>query len=554
MHFANFSFCLVVVFVSFIFLMFIIPLLYVWRVDVVYVMRLVSGVIFFLTIYVFFIFYTAITGSIFDMEDAAVGGTVSLVFLYSRDSLLLYIFTYSSDSAFSLFELCTLEFVGQDFLSYSYFMHLSFSLDLFSLLMFSLVSINLLIICYLGRDLVFMEDLYVYYFLLSMVSFGLYGAFSVLDFFGFYAFFEFITIPLYYMIGMWGSRSRKIYAGYKFLIYTLVGSVALLIPVLLLGLLFGTTDLYFVKQVISSFTVTSNDFLFSALDGPFQILMVALLFFGFFVKIPIVPLHKWLTEAHVEAPLFGSMLLAGVVLKLGVCGLVRFLFPLFPVGVEFWMPFVLLFAVYSCYVTVYELMFQSDIKRFVAYSSVTHMSLVVFGICVSDIDSLYGSMLLMYTHGFVSSGLFYLIGLLYSRMGTRLHQYYNGLVSRAPYLSLWLFLFSLANIGLPCFPGFIAEFSIYSAGVPLYFGVILLLLFMHFQGACAYFLGTFRLLFGGIASYGSVTYLEYLIKDISIFEFLTLCCLFLFILSFGMIGAVNKIIYLVALSSGVGMH
>ena len=223
----------------------------------------------------------------------------------------------------------------------------------------------------------------------------------------FYILFESVLIPMFIMIGVWGSRERKIFASYQFFIYTCFGSVLMLLGIVYLYIEFGTSS-YIDLLMWCNF-----------LPENVQIWLFFAFFFSFAVKVPMIPVHVWLPEAHVEAPTAGSVLLAGILLKLGGYGMIRFLVPLFPFGTFYFLPFVyvisLLGVLYTSAVTVR----QVDLKKIIAYSSVGHMNFVTLGLFSLTFNGLSGSIFLMLSHGIVSSALFICIGILYDRYKTR---------------------------------------------------------------------------------------------------------------------------------------
>jgi proton-translocating NADH-quinone oxidoreductase chain M len=249
---------------------------------------------------------------------------------------------------------------------------------------------------------------------------------------------------MFLIIGIWGSRDRKILASYYFFLYTLLGSVLMLLSILYVYYQVGTTD----YEIILTFS-------FSQLEQKF-------LWFTFFLsfasKVPMIPVHLWLPEAHVEAPTAGSVILAGVLLKLGTYGFIRFSLPLFPQASFFFTPFVYTIAVIGIIYTSFTAIRQSDFKRIIAYTSIAHMNVVILGIFSFNTIGLEGAVLQSLSHGFVASALFLIIGIVYDRYRTRLVQYYGGLATVMPlYITIFLF-FTLANIGFPGTSSFIGEF------------------------------------------------------------------------------------------------
>lgn len=270
--------------------------------------------------------------------------------------------------------------------------------------------------------------------------------FCVLDLLLFYIFFESVLIPVFLYIGIWGSRERKIYAAYLFFLYTLVGSLFMLVGIVTIYHYVGSTDLHLVWM--------------QKWDLSLQRMLWLSLFASFAVKVPMFPFHIWLPEAHVEAPTAGSVLLAGILLKLGGYGFLRFTIPMFPEANEYFTPLVFTLCLLGILYTSLTTLRQSDMKRIIAYSSVGHMSLVVVGLFSMNLLALEGAYFLMLSHGIVSGGLFLCIGVIYHQHKTRIIQYYGGLVQVMPLFITILFVFGLANLSLPGTSSFVAEFLI----------------------------------------------------------------------------------------------
>nr|AEO21071.1 NADH dehydrogenase subunit 4 [Silene conica]AEO21072.1 NADH dehydrogenase subunit 4 [Silene conica] len=272
------------------------------------------------------------------------------------------------------------------------------------------------------------------------------AVFSMLDLLLFYVLFESVLIPMFIIIGVWGSRQRKIKAAYQFFLYTLLGSVFMLLGILFIFLQTGTTDL----QILLTTEFSERRQLFLWLS----------FFASFAVKVPMVPVHIWLPEAHVEAPTAGSVFLAGILLKLGTYGFLRFSIPLFPEATLFFTPFIYSLSALAIIYTSLTTLRQVDLKKIIAYSSVAHMNFVTIGLFSLNIQGIGGSIIPMLSHGLVSSALFLCVGLLYDRHKTRLVRYYGGLVSTMPNFSLIFLFFTLANMSLPGTSSFIGEFLI----------------------------------------------------------------------------------------------
>ena len=269
------------------------------------------------------------------------------------------------------------------------------------------------------------------------------AVFSVLDIVVFYIFFESVLIPMFIIIGVWGSRERKIHAAYQFFLYTLMGSVLFLFAIMIVYFESGTTD-------ISLLGITS-------FSEERQRLLWLEFFASFAVKVPLVPFHIWLPEAHVEAPTAGSVILAGILLKLGGYGFLRFSIPIFPEASRYYIPLIYTIGSLGIIYASLTTLRQIDLKKIIAYSSVAHMSLVILGIFSINIQGLEGGVLLMLSHGLVSSALFLCVGVLYDRHHTRLIEYYGGVVNVMPvYATLFLF-FTCANMSFPGTSSFVGE-------------------------------------------------------------------------------------------------
>lgn len=311
---------------------------------------------------------------------------------------------------------------------------------------FVLLSTFLLIICILCSWSTVQYKVKEFFFLLYLITFLLVNVFTVLDLFLFYIFFESILIPMFFIISIWGSRDRKIHAAYQFFLYTLVGSLLMLLGIIYVYLSMGTTHIYI---------IVNNNF------TDFESYVLWLSFFASFaVKVPMLPVHIWLPEAHVEAPTAGSVLLAGILLKMGTYGLIRFSIPMFPSAMSFFQPLVYLISLVGIIYAACTTIRQVDLKKVIAYSSVGHMNFVTLGIVSPNIYAVEGSIFLMLSHGLVSSALFLCVGLLYERYHTRILLYYGGLSFGMPLFSVFFLLFTLANISLPLTSSFVGEFLV----------------------------------------------------------------------------------------------
>jgi NADH-quinone oxidoreductase subunit M len=269
------------------------------------------------------------------------------------------------------------------------------------------------------------------------------GVFCALDLVMFYVFFEAGLIPMFLIIGVWGGK-RRVYASYKFFLYTLLGSVLMLIALMAMYWDAGTTDIPELMQ--HGFPAGMQTWLWLAF------------FASFAVKMPMWPVHTWLPDAHVEAPTAGSVLLAAVLLKMGGYGFLRFSLPMFPMASEMFAPMVFTLSVIAIVYTSLVALVQEDIKKLIAYSSVAHMGYVTMGIFTMTEQGVQGALFQMLSHGIVSGALFLCVGVIYDRMHTREISAYGGLVNRMPFYAVAFLIFTMANVGLPGTSGFVGEF------------------------------------------------------------------------------------------------
>ena len=271
------------------------------------------------------------------------------------------------------------------------------------------------------------------------------GMFAALDAIVFYMFFEGVLIPMYLIIGVWGGP-RRVYAAIKFFLYTLAGSVLMLLALLAIWYQAGTTDL--VTLLHTNIPVTMQSWLFIAF------------FASFAVKVPMWPVHTWLPDAHVEAPTAGSVILAGVLLKMGAYGFLRFSVPMLPVATANFAPFIYTLSVVAVIYTSLVAFAQTDMKKLIAYSSVAHMGVVTIGIFTVNAQGISGALFQMLSHGVVSAALFLCVGVVYDRIHSREIARYGGLASRMPKYAFAFMLFSMASCGLPGTAGFVGEFLV----------------------------------------------------------------------------------------------
>jgi len=356
-----------------------------------------------------------------------------------------------------------------------------------------------------------------YIFIIYLLFIFLINLFTTLDLFFFYIFFEGLLIPTFFLIGIWGSRSRKIYAAYLFFFYTLCGSAFILISIFLIYLNKGSSNL--------------DLFLYSFFFESREIFFWICLFIGFSVKIPILPFHIWLPEAHVEAPTVGSIILAGILLKLGTYAVFRLLLGSLFYNIFDFIFIILVIALLGLTYSSLVAFSQIDIKKIIAYSSIAHMNFLLIGIFANSIVGLYGAFIMMIGHAFTSSALFLSIGILYDRYKTRILFYYGGLVYFMPIYSIFLFFFVLSNFSFPGTINFVGEFFILFSGFFLsstfiffsIFSIILTLIYSLF------FFN--RIIFGNLFNLKFFRYFS----DVSRIEFKCLSLFFFVIFILGLI-------------------
>ncbi|MBI4165223.1 MAG: NADH-quinone oxidoreductase subunit M [Acidobacteria bacterium] len=287
-------------------------------------------------------------------------------------------------------------------------------------------------------------------FLLALET-GMIGVFAALDLVLFFFFWEAMLIPMYFLIGVWGHE-RRVYAAVKFILYTMLGSALMLVGILFLYRTTGSFDLGVIQSQIASGAVY--------LTGNAQILLFLAFFVAFAIKVPMFPFHTWLPDAHVEAPTAGSVILAGVLLKMGTYGMLRFCLPLFPQAARELSPVIIALAIVGILYGSLVAMVQPDMKKLVAYSSVAHLGFVVLGIFTFDVGGFEGAIYQMCSHGVSTGALFILVGMLYDRRHTRLIREFGGLATTVPVYSAFFLIVALSSLGLPLLNGFVGEFLI----------------------------------------------------------------------------------------------
>jgi NADH-quinone oxidoreductase subunit M len=338
------------------------------------------------------------------------------------------------------------------------------------------------------------------------------GTFCALDFVLFYMFFEGVLIPMFLIIGVWGGP-RRVYSAFKFFLYTLLGSVLMLLAIIAMYFIAGTTDIPTLIQ--HGFPVETQRWLWLAL------------FASFAVKMPMWPVHTWLPDAHVEAPTAGSVILAGVLLKMGAYGFLRFSLPMLPQASAMFAPLVFALSVVAVIYTSLVALAQTDMKKLIAYSSVAHMGFVTVGIFTVTVAGLQGALFQMLSHGIVSGALFLVVGVVYDRLHSRDIARYGGLVHRMPLYAAVFMLFTLASVGLPATSGFIGEFLVMVGAFQVNTWVAMLICTGIILGA-AYMLWLYRrVIFGKLEKADLMDMLDLNPREIAIFTPLVLLVLWM---------------------------
>lgn len=338
------------------------------------------------------------------------------------------------------------------------------------------------------------------------------GLFCTLDALIFYMFFEGVLIPMYLIIGVWGGQ-RRVYAALKFFLFTLTGSVLMLLAILAMWYHTGTTNM--------------EVWLHTAFPPGMQIWLFVLFFASFSVKVPMWPVHTWLPDAHVEAPTAGSVILAGVLLKMGAYGFLRFSVPMLPHAAVTFAPLMYALGVIAVIYTALVAFAQTDMKKLIAYSSVAHMGVVIIGIFTINVQGISGALFQMLSHGIVSAALFLCVGVIYDRIHTREIARYGGLADRMPGYALAFMLFTMASVGLPGTSGFVGEFLVLVGALKVNFWLSLLGSLGMILGA-AYALWLYRrIIFGTITHADLMGILDLSPREIAIFVPLALVTLWM---------------------------
>jgi len=329
--------------------------------------------------------------------------------------------------------------------------HYHLGIDGISLLLIVLTTI-LTVLCVIASWNSITHGVKGFYISLLLLSTGMIGVFCSLDLFLFYVFWEVMLIPMYFIIGVWGGP-RRVYAAIKFVLFTMFGSLLMLVALLYV---YFQYQAYSGEYTFDLLKITGMP----ALAFREQLWLFAAFALAFAIKVPLFPFHTWLPDAHVEAPTVGSVILAGVLLKMGTYGFLRICLPMFPEATVAFLPYICVLAIIAIVYGALVSMVQRDIKSLVAFSSVSHMGFVMLGMFALNTQGLEGSVLQMVNHGISTGALFLIVGMIYERRHTRLIDDYGGLAKVMPVFSTFLMIFTLSSIGLPFTNGFVGEFLI----------------------------------------------------------------------------------------------
>ncbi len=369
------------------------------------------------------------------------------------------------------------------------------------------------------------------------------GTFCALDILVFYIFFEGVLIPMFLIIGIWGGN-RRVYSAFKFFLYTLLGSVLMLVAIFYIYAVTGTTDIPL---------ITKHNF-----SPDIQFWLWLAFFASFAVKMPMWPVHTWLPDAHVEAPTAGSVILAGVLLKMGGYGFLRFSIPMFPNASEYFAPFIFILSIIAIVYTSLVALVQNDMKKLIAYSSVAHMGFVTIGAFSMTIEGISGSVFQMVSHGLISSALFLCVGVVYDRLHTREIKAYGGVADVMPKFAVFFMILMLASVGLPGTSGFVGELLVLIGiwKTNIYFAILTatgLIL------GATYMLWLYRrVMFGNIVNVEVQSLKVLNLREIVIFVPLTFFIIFLGLYANPLLKtmdqSVNNIVQIANMSNGFGIN
>ncbi len=424
----------------------------------------------------------------------------------------------------------------------------AFAIDGLSLVMVTLTSF-LFFMSAISSKTIIRHRQKLYYGLLLLLETSVLGVFTSSDIFIFFCFWELELIPMYFLISLWGSgRAQK--SAMKFLLYTFFGSLFLLLGILLLSYYSDTLN-FQMSSLFADINVVDK------LPINIQILISILLMIGFFVKLPIIPLHTWLPNAHCDAPAPISILLAGLLLKMGAYGFIRFNILLLPDAFKILAPFLIVFAVINIIHAGLCAYNQDDIKKIIAYSSISNMGIVLLGLCTNNEEGVTGGIVHMVSHGLICAGLFMIVGIIYNRTKTRDIKAISGLGTVMPNLMGFTVMFSFAAIGVPLLIGFVGEFLTFWGAFSVQYDsyiflptVIIFAIFVLVISAAYMFKFVHRIFFGSIDNSWAI------LKDLTAHEFIVLSSILSVIVFFGinpmsLIDVINPIVEVIVESAGI---
>lgn len=465
-------------------------------------------------IYILYIKFIILITIIISLVIIDINMLLKYKYLYFYGSLFLFFLSLIISLLFSIDNINNNIIVS---LNYNFFyMHLFYNewyLDNISICFIILTTFLISITIGLGLTTIkqYLKEYLIYFFILEWL---LINFFLTSNLMMFYIYFEAILIPMFLIIILWGSRKRKIHASYLFFFFTLIGSLFMLTAILWYFIYIGDLNMHVMPYLY--------------LYGKYQKILWLLFFIGFAVKIPIYPVHTWLPEAHVEAPTSGSIILAGILLKLGLYGMLRVLVFLFPIYNIYYTPLVFTLSFISIIYISLIILQQIDLKKIIAYSSIAHMNLAVIGLFVNNIYGIEGCIYTMLSHGLISSMLFFCIGILYERYNERNILYYSNIVQIMPIFSFFFFIAIAANMGIPGLSSFVGEFLLLlSIGYKSIF--LLIILSLSLLLATIYCIWLYNRIVFGVMKFPFIRKF----KDVTKMEFWILLILTILIIFFG---------------------